>query len=39
MTEGELTDANALFRLRQFYLLKDILTVFRKAECTDLVIT
>ncbi|MFM5565457.1 class I SAM-dependent methyltransferase [Aeromonas veronii] len=28
MAEGELTDANALLRLRQFYLFKDILTVF-----------
>ncbi|WP_273763252.1 class I SAM-dependent methyltransferase [Aeromonas hydrophila] len=28
MAEGELTDANALLRLRQFYLFKDLLTVF-----------
>ncbi|MCJ2369027.1 class I SAM-dependent methyltransferase [Aeromonas dhakensis] len=28
MAEGELTNANALLRLRQFYLFKDLLTVF-----------
>lgn len=28
MSEGELTDANAFLRLRQFYLFKDLLTVF-----------